>query len=126
MKSLYLIAKKHNIKLTNITLNDKHCKSNGEDYYINKSYSAGRKIWLGVYENSELKTISFFHELGHCVGYHPNDYTNWLVYDIEKLAWKEGLKIAQLNGYSFSKKTMKWAVQQLHTYIGWEEREERK
>ena len=64
------ICEEHGVKLHVITHGDEYCVANGEDVYINASYSTGNmagspEIWIDIYEDEELKMISFFHELGH-------------------------------------------------------------
>jgi len=80
------------------------------------SYKFLGEIYLGIYKDDELKEISFFHELGHCIMIYPENYLECTEYQIEKMAWKEGLKIAKENGIKFSSKTLKWANEQLKTY----------
>jgi len=123
------IAEKYNVILNEVELGDKFCDANGEESYINSSYSAGSirttcdaEIWLGIYENEELKLISFFHEMGHMLidmGY-DNDLK---VYDYEKDAWEKGYKLAGECGVKFSRKAKRWAKKQLNSYKNYEERE---
>ena len=88
---------------------------NRKFWYRNRSASAGKDyIWLGEYEDSQLRTISFFHELGHCIdpnGHHKSKYIQ------EKSAWKVGLKAAKKHGIKFSKKACRWKNKQLRTYL---------
>jgi len=130
------IVKKYDVMLYEVTQGDNHCEANGEDSYHNTSYCAGNihskcgmsdrnncaEIWLGFYDDEEIKLISFFHELGHVT-----DDTIWndklLKYDMEKIAWNKGYEIAKEYGVKFSRKSKGWATKQLNTYKGWEERE---
>ena len=73
------IADKYGVKLYEVKKGDKYCEANGEENYHNSSYCAGSiyckcgaggcdnnaEIWLGFYDDDELRLISFFHELGH-------------------------------------------------------------
>jgi len=83
--------------------------------YINKSYTCGNEIILGIYDDLELKLISFFHEVGHIASILFNEEIE-NKYEQEKLAWDVGLQIAASYGVYFSEKTENWANQQLETY----------
>lgn len=118
------ISDYYNIKLVEVVPGDKYCCANGQYSYINSSHCAGNdEIYLGIYDNEELKEISFWHELGHCVGKFPEDSWKLKTWVYEKLAWTEGLKLAKQQGLTFSFNALRWAVQQFQTYIGWEMRE---
>lgn len=121
MKTMIDFCKKHNITLNEV-------KYSSTERYNNKSWatfyfikpiipdaSLG-EITIGVYDNNEYKEISFYHELGHCLVDYPNNYKDISEYKLEKLAWKEGLKIAKQNNIYFSTNALRWAVQQLYTY----------
>ena len=130
------IAEKYNVELYEIVKGDEYCQANGEENYHNYSYCAGSiyckcgaggynnnsEIWLGFYDDEELKLISFFHELGHVT-----DDTKWdgipLKYTSEKSAWDKGYEIAKEYGVKFSRKSKGWATKQLNSYKSWEERE---
>jgi len=47
---------------------------------------------------------------------YPENYLECTEYQIEKMAWIEGLKIAKENGIKFSKRALKWSDEQLRTY----------
>ena len=104
-----------------VTKGDEHCKANGEESYINRSFSAGHikhgnsDIWLGIYDNPELKLISFMHELGHVVGNYTSDMST---YDCEQRAWEVGYMTAEMYGIKFSDEATSWALDQLNTYAG--------
>jgi hypothetical protein len=97
------------------------------DWITNSSSSAGRdEIFLGIYEDKELRLISFFHELGHTMlgdegVYEYNKYEIKFHAEIE--CWRIGLKYAQDLGIYFSSGALKWAYEQALSYIGYEERE---
>jgi hypothetical protein len=125
VKNLYKIAETYNIKIHEIIKGDSYCKSMGEDWYKNSSYIAGKEIYLGIYDDDELKIISFFHELGHSLTPpYKNEHSYKISkYEFEKIAWKIGLKKAKNHNYSFSFKSLRWAVKQLQSYIEYEKRE---
>ena len=125
MKSIIDIAGDYNVILTEIKDGDGYCQSNGIDTYINSSYCTGHigntdsrdlpEIYLGIYEDQELRLISFFHELGHVTSDIKFD-EGITKYDIERDAWIKGLRIAQTHGIYFSFKAKRWAVGELKTY----------
>ena len=113
------LCEKHGITLHVISRGDEYCVANGEDTYVDASYSAGNvdyspEIWIGLYDDEELKKISFFHELGHVLdtseGYNSR-------YTKEMRAWEIGLSYAQnIMKIEFSEAAMEWAMKQLETY----------
>ncbi len=92
------------------------------------SASAGNSIFIGYYQDDELREISFFHELGHIL--QPDDF--WATHpeaqkiDSEKAAWCRGLAVAKQVGITFSPKALCWAAKNLATYYAWEDRETEK
>jgi len=111
-------AKKHGIKIIEVEEGDVHCKANGLDVYLNASYICGKEIYLGIYQDEELRLLSFFHEMGHAI-----DDTDWstgadktTTYKAEKKAWELGYKLAERNGVSFSDNAKQWANEQLEKY----------
>jgi len=106
------IAKKYGMKVIHVKEGDEHCEANGIDTYINKSYSCGNTIYLGIYQNSELKLLSFFHEVGHWI----DKNISIIKYEREKKAWKLGYKLAKQYGVFFSDRANEWANKQLNTY----------
>ena len=124
MKNLYKIANNYGVKLYEIEKGDSHCQAMGENWFFNKSFIADG-INLGLYKNKRLKKISFFHELGHFLTppikkEHSYKLTK---YQIEKIAWKIGLKQAKKYNYNFSISELRWAITQLHSYLDYEKRE---
>lgn len=90
------------------------------------SWSAGKDlIILGIYQDPELRLISFFHELGHCLDsrqipdVRKMDYWKDYPYNhyFEAKAWKIGLQIASENGINFSSNSKEWAAKQLLSYF---------
>ena len=102
------IAKKYNVTLFD--------RGKVASYtHENKSYAGiilNKHIILGKFDDEEIRTITFFHELGHSQIQDPplSDYL------VEKLSWKCGLKIAKEHGYKFSRNALKWAANCLRTY----------
>jgi len=101
-----------------------------ETDYQETSYSAPPDlIYLGQYQNSEFKLISFFHELGHCFNA-KKGYCNWPLgsacsdcrkctyqHYYEASAWKTGLRVASRHQVKFTKEALQWAQQQLSSYF---------
>lgn len=106
------IAETYGIReLIKVKRGDQFCLANGEESYVNKSYLIGKDtIYLGIYEDEELLTASFFHELGHIV-----DSKEGFV-NSEAKAWHIGFKLAKEHGHEFSQKTYLWAIEQMSTY----------
>lgn len=113
------ICKEHGVKLHVVQAGDEYCVANGEDTYVNSSYSAGDvdcspEIWLGIYDDEELKKISFFHELGHVL---DSGKVYLHRYSREMRAWEIGLSYAQhIMKIEFSENAIAWAMKQLETY----------
>ena len=105
------ICKELGIKLHFVKKKDRWCKGNGEFMYSKTSWVSGNEIWVGMYEDFEIKVISFFHELGHILcytqyGLNRNDCN----YEEEHSAWGKGIASAFLYDIYFSKK--------IDSYIG--------
>lgn len=109
--ALVLIATKYNVSVQRDT-------ENCED---NHGACAGKDTWLGNFDDSEIETVAFFHELGHAL-------SNELVckrgrtmtkLSGEGLAWELGLGIAFEHGYTwdYDSNVMKWAREQFRTYF---------
>jgi len=121
-----LIAYENNIRLTEIGEYDDDANE-----YLNRSsccghlYGGEAEIILGVYEDQELKDLSFLHEFAH-VKY---TYSDWSInhiltrYEWELQVWNNTYKLANEYKFYISPNAMRWAHEQLATYIGWEERE---
>ena len=79
------------------------------------------KIYLGVYQDPELRLISFFHELGHvldsdnkrCPAYEDLPYYHFC----EASAWRMGLRLATRAEILFSDNAISWGKKQLATYF---------
>ena len=117
------IAAKHGIKLLDAsTFDEKTIKA----FYTNQSCCAGNdRIFLGVYDDEDLKVASFFHELGHCLDQEPDpEFPDCLPFalksDRELRAWKVGFKIAEEQyGVRFSSATLGWCLDQVRTHLHW-------
>lgn len=123
------IAEKYNVNLHEVQPGDEHCQEMNDETYHNSSYCAGSvrskcdaDLWLGFYDDDELRLISFFHEMGHMLD--DTLYEDGMtVYDFEKIAWEKGYILAKEYGVKFSRKAKGWATRQLNSYKGLEERE---
>lgn len=91
-----------------------------EEQITNHSFSTSTDIYLGLYEDRELKIASFFHELGHCldskdlVEKNTEKYPG--VYQQEANAWCRGFEESGKYGFSFKGETLAWCFNQLKTY----------
>lgn len=126
-EALLRIAYLYGVSLTFVEEGDSWIQANGKDAYTNSSSYAGDHIWLGLYENEELKRISFWHELGHVLvarsfpdpmalcAHYP--CLAKLLHPSEPLAWRFGLMAASLEGEQFSHVArQEWAMAQLMSY----------
>jgi len=81
--------------------------------YINKSYISGNEIILGIYDNPEFRSISFFHEVGHFLSHKllgDSEYEN------ERIAWEVGFAVAASHGIFFSEEAEEFANDSLDSY----------
>lgn len=117
-----IIADKYKIDLYFVKKGDEFCEADGEDSYINRSASAGKEIWIGIYDCEEFKLASFFHEVGHIID--PIDWSinadSETMYKSEVWAWEIGFKLAEVYGITFSDRVKLWAKKQTETYINYE------
>lgn len=119
---IYDIAKEHDIKVTRITeKNIKiYVKEHGIDAknLINNSYIVGDdEIILGLYDDKEIRTAAFFHEMGHTLV--SKRFSKLVDYDRvleEYQAWIEGIKLAKNYGFKFSHKCYVYMLESLETY----------
>lgn len=111
-EALIIIATKYNVSVQRDT-------ENCED---NSGSSAGKEIWLGNFDDSEIETAAFFHELGHTLSSKvcKRGYTMTRL-SSEGLAWELGLGIAFEHGYKWDRDSpvMIWAREQLKTYCSY-------
>lgn len=90
---------------------DYHKRANMDpETFVNRSFCIGDEIVLGVYEDQELRLISFLHELGHIEAKAGGGYEN------EQRAWECAFVLAEELGLRFSDKTLNWCQVQLGTY----------
>ena len=119
------ICKKYEVALIKVKSGDVYCQANGEESYINTSFCSGRDLYLGIYDNKDWETASFFHELGHIITTHRPDAYDCLIWHRELDAWMVGLQLAYEYGYYIKPSTFYDMVIEngLKTYDDWEERE---
>jgi len=109
------VSKKEKVILTDLKVNkDYPIKAHiPYDSFVNRSFSVGNEIILGIYKNQERKIISFFHELAHIKN--TKNYSS--KYLEEKAMWKISFQLAKKYGIpKFSKKTTEWYKNQLKSY----------
>lgn len=81
-------------------------------------------IGLGRYDDPELRLISFFHEIGHLLADPGEDWritdksSDTAKWENERLAWARGLWLAEREGIRFSAVALRWADEQLASYLG--------
>lgn len=117
---------------TQISNRIKHLKHIADQYKINVTFNsdmqedntggnAGDIIWLGKFDDMDLLTIAFFHELAHCesqaILIHRKYYSSRLA--DEGFAWEYGFDLAARHGYTWDikHKVYKYAEQNLRSYI---------
>lgn len=114
MNSILDLLTENNITLHLVSKGDDYCEANGEETYINSSYSDVDNIWLGIYDDPELKNLSLCHEIAHCLIEGNMEFEN--VYELEKFTWEKTFKIAENCDLHFSKNAIKWGKDQLKSY----------
>lgn len=93
---------------------------NHRDSGVNRGGCAGRDIFLGRFDDADIKLVAFFHELGHSLSYTVAKQDTYMsTISAEGLAWELGFGLARDFGfkYSYYSKEMCWAREQLKTYI---------
>ena len=93
---------------------------NHRDSEDNQGRCSGRDIFLGNFVDADIKLVAFFHELGHSLSHTVTKQDTYLsTISSEGLAWELGLGLARDFGfkYGYYSKEMKWAREQLKTYI---------
>ena len=84
--------------------------------FCNRGWSTGVEIFLGRFDDPEIRLLAFFHEVGHCLNELPDPpwpYWHWN----EVMAWQTGLREARRKGIQFSTNTLQWGQDQLRTYF---------
>lgn len=92
-------------------------RAQGLEAYRNRSMVVGKSIILGRYDDPELRSISFFHEVGHII--RAGNYAEEVAYNtmiIEAECWQIGLRYAYLHGLRYSDDALKWAYEQVLTH----------
>lgn len=104
-------------KFVQIVEGDEYCQANGIESYMAQSRIAGKdEIYLGIYDDIELKIASFFHEIGH-TKITQEEYNTHVIVDIERMAWERGFELAKTAHYIyFSDYVHDWAEEQINTY----------
>lgn len=122
---IHAIARANGVELREVAPTE-----NIDPDYKNRSYCVGSigenpVIVLGVYDSNECKELSFLHEMAHILFRYPKweDENILTRYEWELQVWNNTYKLANEYKFYISPETMKWAHNQLATYIGWEERE---
>ena len=85
----------------------------------NGSY-AGNEMWLGEFDDIDLLTVAFFHELAHCLSKTVlvhRKYCSSRLAD-EGFAWEYGFELAARYGYTWdiNHEVYRYAEQRLRTY----------
>lgn len=127
---LYLISLvlriRYNLTIIFVKEGDKWCKTNGVETYLNRSFSCGKTIWLGIYEDKQLRLASLFHEVGHFLIEKCEKQT--LLSDgsrthypcsertLERCAWEYGERIAKRFKVTFGEKELKFKELCLNSY----------
>lgn len=91
-----------------------------QDCGTNRGVSSGRDVYLGSFDDADIKLVAFFHELGHSLSHTVTKQDTFMsVVSSEGLAWELGFGIARDFGfkYTYSSKEMVWAREQFKTYI---------
>jgi len=90
-------------------------------WYCARSKHLKPLIQLGVYQDPEIRLLSFFHELGHIVDRDNRripEYKDLPYYHFnEASAWRMGLRLAFRNGVEFSQNALDTAKEYLTTYF---------
>lgn len=113
MKIINDIAKKYGIPII----------TEHEDCNKNQGSSTGDKIFLGIFNDPEIKIAAFFHELGHILTGREMTRTHYMSnLSQEGIAWERGFHEAHKHGFlwDYNSHVMKWARSQLRTYINGE------
>lgn len=80
--------------------------------FMERSFQIGSEIILGIYDDPEIRLISFFHEVGH---YLPEDKDAETLFEFERQAWKTGLRLAAEYEMRFSFRAKRWAVRAMRS-----------
>ena len=112
-KKMVDLAKKYRI---NLFMNYKECEQN-------EAANAGRDIFLGKFDDEELRVVAFFHELGHVLSRDQDNARGCFLCRLseEGMAWEMGLNLATQCGYAwatdYDSKQLKYARSRFATYF---------
>lgn len=100
------------VRLIDVRAEPDYCERANMDpeTFVDRSFCIGDEIILGVYEDQELRLVSFLHELGHIKAEVGGGYEN------ERRAWEWAGGFAEELGLRFSDKTLNWCQVQLDTH----------
>lgn len=112
INKLQTIANKYRVKVT-FNVNETEDKNNGG--------SSGNEIWLGEFDDVDLLTIAFFHELAHCLSQtvlNHRKYCSSILAD-EGFTWEYAFELAARHGYTWDikHKVYKYAEKNLRSYV---------
>lgn len=88
-----------------------------DELYKNKSFVSAKDIHIGVYDDPELRSIAFFHEVGHILSSEGFPYEVAYSKPICELhAWDLGLRWAYAHGVRYSGNALRYAFKELSSY----------
>lgn len=92
-KAILKIAKKYKIKIL----------FDFQDCPYNQGASANDTIFLGKFDDEDVKLFAFFHELGHCIGMLGSPRVSHYLCKLsnEGAAWERGIELAAKHGYIY-------------------------
>lgn len=112
INELQTIANEYQVKVT-FNANKTEDKNSGG--------SSGNEIWLGKFDDVDLLTIAFFHELAHCLSNNILQHRKYCssILANEGFAWEYGFELASQHGFTWNieHKVYKYAEQSLRSYI---------
>lgn len=118
------LCEKFNVELVDVAIQRDYparCGMPTGDFVNRSFHIGGSTIVLGIYDDPELRTASFFHELGHLYLDHKSMISHGLYdsvpYFHEVYAWKCGMEMAREMSIGFSNETMEWCKSQLAGYL---------
>ena len=105
------VAKIHGIKL------QLEC----EEEPKNHASSAGNEIFMGIFDDADILTIAFFHELAHCLSNNVLRHRKYCfsILADEGFAWEYAFELAADYGciWNIKHKVYKYAEENLRSYI---------
>jgi hypothetical protein len=117
------IGAEHGLRVIFMDDDELHRLGVARESFVDKSATCGEEVYVGFYENDELLTASFFHEIGHRIASELsyNMSTDGLDFKVapELIAWLLGIREAARHGVAFSAATLDWALRQALSYRGY-------